>query len=191
MRQNSYRLEFSQIFTYSHGALAERDGNKHATGTGNYSVTAIYRQQSIPDNVKTNEWFESSSIFPRRLSPPLSIIRVDTVVVIISPFPNSVPFRSVPYARPNGFMTVVVNSNSWEINICGAMRIHARMRDIWSRIARDYKLLESETFDRNDKNINNDKIYSFFFLNTFNYNSIIKTLLIRNRKFNSYWSLLH
>ena len=70
------------------------------------------------------------------------------------------------------------------------MRIHARMRDIWSRIARDYKLLESETFDRNDKNINNDKIYSFFFLNTFNYNSIIKTLLIRNRKFNSYWSLL-
>lgn len=124
-------------------------------------------------------------------APPLSIIRVDTVVVIISPFPNSVPFRSVPYARPNGFMTVVVNSNSWEINICGAMRIHARMRDIWSRIARDYKLLESETFDRNDKNINNDKIYSFFFLNTFNYNSIIKTLLIRNRKFNSYWSLLH
>lgn len=123
-------------------------------------------------------------------APPLSIIRVDTVVVIISPFPNSVPFRSVPYARPNGFMTVVVNSNSWEINICGAMRIHARMRDIWSRIARDYKLLESETFDRNDKNINNDKIYSFFFLNTFNYNSIIKTLLIRNRKFNSYWSLL-
>lgn len=76
-----------------------------------------------PDNVKTNERFESSW-FSRAACLHLYRLFAWTVAVIISPFPNS-----VPYARPNGF-TVVVNSNSWEINICGVMRIswlaHAR-----------------------------------------------------------------